>query len=302
MSASAIRKGNWTGTTRAVKIGSVRSVLFIALVAGLSGSVTADWQAEARNPSVSIPPETSKAFDRYLAATDARVQSELADNQRFLWVDFAPDARAHEVLAALKNGQVVLEKVTTHDRGAAIPVPGGLIHHWVGAVFVPDAHVGQAVALMQDYDRHDEVFAPSIARSRLISRTDDTFQFSMRFVIRKVITAVLQTDQTSRFFSPAPDRTHSRIVSTRIVEIENAGTPSEREKPAGRDRGYLWRQASYWRFLERDGGTYVQCESMSLSRPLPMAVGWLFGRSAASVPPDTLRFTLGALRRELAGR
>jgi hypothetical protein len=297
-----IRKRNWTGAVRLVKIESVRYVVVVAVVAGLAGTPISGWQAGAQDRGVSIPLETSAAFDRYLAATDERVQSELGDSRRFLWADFASQVRAREVLTALRSGEVVLEKLTTTDHGVAIPVPGGLIHHWVGVVFVPNVHVREAVALMQDYDRHDEVFAPSIARSRVISRGNDTFQFSMRFVIKKVITAVLQTDQSSRFFSPAPDRTHSRIVSTRIVEIENAGTPSEREKPPERDRGYLWRQASYWRFLERDGGTYVQCESMSLSRPLPTAIGWLFGRSAASVPPDTLRFTLGAARRELVRR
>jgi hypothetical protein len=122
----------------------------------------------------------------------------------------------------------------------------------------------------------------------------------MRFVIRKVITAVLQTDQRAHFERPAPDRAYSRIVSARIAEIDNAGTPGEREKAPGEDRGYLWRLVSYWRFQERDGGTYVQCESVSLSRPLPTGLGWLFGRAAAGVPRDITIANLQATRRALA--
>jgi hypothetical protein len=256
--------------------------------------------AQSTTPStVSLPAATSAAFDRYVQATDGRVQSELADGTRFLALDFAPAARRAAVLNDLGEGQVSLHSLRTTNDGATIAIPGGVVHHWVGVVFVPRADLAQAVGLMQDYDRHDEVFAPTIASSRLISTSGDVFRFSMRFVIRSVITAVLQTEQEARFFSPAPDRRHSRIVSTRVAEVENAGTLNEREKPPGRDRGYLWRQVSYWRYLERDGGTYVQCESMSLSRPLPTAVGWFFGRSAAAVPRDTLRFTLATLRTTL---
>ena len=245
------------------------------------------------------PADASAPFDRNVAATDARVLAEMADRTRFLWVDFLPDTRQRDVQARLGRGEIVLDALTTRDHAAEIPIPGGLVHHWVGTVFVPGAHVRDVVALMQDYDRHDKVFAPSIAASHLVSRNGDTFTFSMRFVIRKVITAVLQTDQEARFSSPASDRVYSRLRSTRIVEIDNAGTPQEKERPAERDRGYLWRQVSYWRYLERDGGTYMQCESISLSRPLPMAIGWLFNGAAAGVPRDTMLVTLTAARKEL---
>jgi hypothetical protein len=249
-----------------------------------------------------VPGETAAAFDRYLRATDARVDAELADPVRFLWFDFAPDPRRREVATRLRDGQPLLERLTTTDRGAAIPMPGGIVHHWVGVVFVPGVSVADAVALMQDYDRHGDVFAPSVSRGRVIARDGDTIDFTMRFVVKKVITAVLQTEQQARFFRPAPDRAHSRIRATRIVEIENADTPREREKPPERDRGYMWRLASYWRFIERDGGTYIQCESLNLSRPLPAMVGWFFGRSAAAIPRDTLSFTLSAARKELLRR
>jgi hypothetical protein len=246
-----------------------------------------------------VPKDTSAAFDKYIAVTDARVQTEVTDPQRFLWMDFLPDERRREIQKRTITGEVVLEKLETRDRGARIPIPGGIVHHWVGTVFVPNGRLKDAVLLMQDYTRHGQVFAPDISAGRLISREGDTFTFTMRFVLRKVITAVLQTEQQAQFFAPAPDRVHSRIRSTRIVEIDNAGTPQEHERPAERDRGYLWRQASYWRYFERDGGTYVQCESMSLSRPLPTAVGWFFNRSAAAVPRDVLSHSLIAARREL---
>ncbi len=41
---------------------------------------------------------------------------------------------------------------------------------------------------------------------------------------------------------------------------------AKREKPEGKDRGFLWRLNSYWRYQQVDGGVLVECESLTLSR------------------------------------
>ena len=45
---------------------------------------------------------------------------------------------------------------------------------------------------------------------------------------------------------------------------------SEREKPAGSDLGLLWRLNAYWWYEEVPGGVLVECESLSLSRGIPL--------------------------------
>ena len=92
----------------------------------------------------------------------------------------------------------------------------------------------------------------------------------------------------------------SRIYSTRIAQVENAGEPDERELPVGRDGGYLWRLNTYWRLLERDGGTYVQCESISLTRGIPFGFGWMIKPFVTSIPRESLEFTLNTTRKALA--
>ena len=82
----------------------------------------------------------------------------------------------------------------------------------------------------------------------------------------------------------------------------SAALPSEREKPIGHDGGYLWRLNTYWRFLERDGGTYLQCESVSLTRGIPAGLGWLVGPFVTSLPRESLEFTLDTTRRALSAR
>ena len=133
-------------------------------------------------------------------------------------------------------------------------MPNGLVHHWVGAVFVPGATVDQAVALLRDYDQHARIYRPTVERSKVLARSGDTFKVYLRFVMKKVITVVVNSEHEARFTRDGPDRARSRIVSTRIAEVEEPGTATEREKPVGRDGGYLWRLNSYWRFLQRDDG------------------------------------------------
>lgn len=150
-----------------------------------------------------------------------------------------------------------------------------MIHHWVGLVFIPKASVKEAVALMQDYNHHGKYFAPAIARSKLLEHDGNRFKVALRFHAKKIITVTMDTENEAELFPLSPDRAHSRIRSTRMMEIADAGTPQEKAKPAGEENGFMWNLNTYWRFLERDGGTYIQCESLTLTRNVPFALAWI---------------------------
>jgi hypothetical protein len=111
-----------------------------------------------------------------------------------------------------------------------------------------------------------------------------------------VITIVDDTDHQVHY--QVVDATHawSRSHATRIQEVENAGEPSERLEPQGQDRGLLWGMDTYWRFQEKDGGTYVECQSVSLTRDIPTGLGWVVGPFVTSVPRESLTFTLVTAR------
>ncbi|MBZ5617066.1 MAG: hypothetical protein LAO23_23975, partial [Acidobacteriia bacterium] len=64
--------------------------------------------------------------------------------------------------------------------------------------------------------------------------------------------------------------------------------------------GYLWRLYSYWRFEEKDGGVYVQLESIGLSRAVPAIIGWLVNPLLRSIPRGTISSLLGATRAAVA--
>lgn len=258
----------------------------------------------ARARAAELKPETVLAFERYQRAAEAALAADIRVPERFLRILYADPDSTRDAEGQLRRGEVAVARLRVTDRGQRIAIPDGLLHHWMGAVFVPGVRVADAVAMMQDYDRHDEIFRPAIAQARTIEREGDRFRIFLRFFMKRVVTVVVNTESLAEFTQLAPERVVSAIRSTRIQELESPGTPQEREKPIGRDGGYLWRLNSYWRFLERDGGTYIECETLTLTRGIPIGFRWIVGPFVTGLPREfltsilqTVRKALGATRR-----
>jgi hypothetical protein len=249
-----------------------------------------------------------EAFDRYVQQTENRIDAELARLDPYLSVDELPADRRAAAEARLRAGQVVIERLDAFeqgdggDAGKPVAVPGGLIHHWIGTVFIPGATLAQTLALEQDYDHHQEYFRPDVTRSQILRHDGNDFVIDLRLYKKKIVTTVLDTEHQVRY--TLVDSTHawSRSRTTRIQEVENAGEANERLEPIGHDRGFLWRMNTYWRFEEKDGGTYVECQSVSLTRDIPAGLGWMIGSYVTSVPRESLTFTLATTRRAILER
>jgi hypothetical protein len=244
--------------------------------------------------------QAAQNYARYIALTQAQVDAELAQSGSCLWVERLPESRRTEVLAQLRSGGVVIEKLETLDDGKPIAVPGGLIHHWIGTAFVPGATLAQTLAFMQDYNHKVEYFKPDIVRSKILKHEGDDYFVLLRFYQKKIITTVIDTDQEVHYH--VVDKTHawSRSSATRVQEVDNPGKSDERLEPEGHDRGFVWKLNTFWRFEEKDGGTYLECQAISLSRDIPTGLGWMVGSFVSSVPRESLTFTLTTARAALA--
>jgi hypothetical protein len=117
--------------------------------------------------------------------------------------------------------------------------------------------------------------------------------------MKKVVSAVLNTEYDVRYVSVSPTRIEVRSAATRIAEVQHPEMLDQPEKPVGHDSGFLWRFNNYCELEERDQGTYAQCETVSLSRDIPTGLGWLIGPFVTSIPRESLEFTLQAMRRAL---
>ncbi len=250
--------------------------------------------------AVDLKPQTLESFNRYVQLTEARIGREVAQTERFLNVDGLPEPRRSEVLASLKRGGIYMERLQTFDSsGHEIVPPAAIIHHWLGAVFVSGVRLQAVLKLVEDYNRHQDIYKPEIVRSRLLSRTGNDFKIYYRLRKRKVITVTLNTEHDVHYSLLDSAHAYSRSYSTRIAEVADADSPNEREKPVGHDGGFLWRLYSYWKFAERDGGVYIECESISLTRDIPTGLGWLIKPFVTSIPKESLEMTMGSTRSAL---
>lgn len=246
-------------------------------------TVTMTARAQAR-------PETAAAFDRYVAAAEKRISAEQGSARLFLAADALSTAQWAAVEARLRRGEMVVEKVGATPQ----EVPGGLIHDWRAAAFLPGATIGQVIGLVQDYDHLALYYGPEVQRSRLLERRGDDFRIAMRLREHKVVTVVLDTEYDVHYGRLDPWHWFSASRSTRVTEVADPGSASEH---AGDNHGFLWRLNSYWRFVQVEAGVVVQCEAISLTRDVPTGLGWLVRPFIRSIPPDSLEFTMMATRR-----
>jgi hypothetical protein len=249
-----------------------------------------------------LQPQTAQAYDRYIQLTTAQLTAELAQSGPYLWVERLPPEQRAADEAQLRNGQLVIERLDTLDSGKTIPVPGGIIHHWIGTAFVPGATLVQTLAFMQDYDHKTEYFKPDIVRSKILRHDGDDYFVLLRFYNKKFFTTVIDTDQEIHYHVVDSTHAYSRSRTTRVQEVENAGKADEKLEAEGHDRGFMWRMNTFWRFEEKDGGTYVECQAISLTRDIPTGLGWMVGSFVTSVPRESLTFTLTTARAALVQR
>ena len=246
--------------------------------------------AAPRNEVVAdLSPHTMEAFQRYVRGVEARIDERVNGTRSFLWVDESAARRSR-----VREGEVVTER--TEGR-SPVEVPGGLVHDFLGAISIPGVTLDQTITFVQDYDRHEDFYGPEVIDSRIESREGNHFTLFMRLKKKKfTVTAVLDTWHDATFFPLDRVRWHSRSRTTSISEVENAGTPRERDLPTGTGRGFMWTLNSYWRFLERDGGVYAECQAVSLSRGIPWGLGLIIGPIVNNLPKESLSHTLTATR------
>jgi hypothetical protein len=231
-----------------------------------------------------LKPQTSQAFDRYSAGTEQRLNRR----DKFLWAD-----ESAERSRRARQGEIVVEPF---DGKAIRDVPDGLVHDWVGTVFIPGSSLERTLAFVQNYDRHKDFYKPEVIDSRLLSRRDNDFRIFLRLLKKEVITVVLNTEHEVHYTPVDKTRWSSVSRTTRISEVDNAGKPTEKELPNGTGNGFLWRLNSFWRFEERDGGTWVECEAVSLTRDIPFGLSLIIKPIIRSLPKDSLLNTLRATR------
>jgi hypothetical protein len=243
-------------------------------------------------------PVANSRFESYINSVESRLARQHQSQSNFLaGLDGAENNRSR-----LRNGELIVEKLTPAN---GPDLPGAMLHHWRATGFVAGARGGDFERLMKDFNTYPQHFAPQVMQARLLSERDDHgidhVVATMRVRQKHVITVVMDMAYEIAFGRFDPQHGYSLSRSTRIAEIESANTSRERALSASEEHGFLWRLNTYWSWEERDGGLYMQIETVSLTRSIPSGLGWAVGPFVESVPRESLEFTLrsacNALRR-----
>jgi hypothetical protein len=239
---------------------------------------------------VQLKAETEQAFVAYIGGAENAMQQALRQSASS-WSDADPD-RARQV----RQGEVVAQCWSGRK---PVRVKDGLIHDWGAAALIPGTTVKLTLKLVQDYDNHKNIYKPEVIDSKLLSRDGDDFKVHLRLLKKKVVTVVLDTYHDVHYAALGSNGWHCRSHTTRIQEVEGAGTPNEEVLPPDSGHGFLWRLYSYWRFQEKEEGVFVECRAISLSRAIPLGLGWLIEPIVQTLPRESLINTLEATRRAL---
>lgn len=268
----------------------------VVLYVGLVGT-----SAETRSyEAAELKPATLEDWDRYVRATEQRIDRELTDGGRFLAYELQPGINADMWRQQLEAGQMpTLELSSRRPDGQPLQAREGRVHHWLGAVLIEGVTLKTVMALIRDY-ADQPPFQEDVLASRILSRDGDKQHVYLKLRRTKIVTVTYNTEHDVQFRSHTSARTSSRSRSTRIAELEYAGTAREREKPAGDDRGFLWRMNAYWRYAEVPRGVIVECESLTLSRDIPMLLRPLIGPMVDGVARESMARTLTSIRAKLA--
>ena len=284
-----------------VNFAGANTLIFRAAVLAAMLPLAATAHASTSSLEAKLQPKTAQGFAKYVAAVEARRAKEIANNEPFLEFERYPSAQQARVMASMKRGEIHVERgrVSRDQAAAEIPIDGGLINHWRGTVFVPNVKLDDLLKVLQEpqTDKHKQ---EDVLSSRVVSRDGDSQKVFLRLRRTKFVTVVYDTEYDVDYKRLAPDRALSNSISTRIVEIENAGTPRERALPEGNDHGYMWRLNSYWRYKQVDGGVLVEIESLTLSRDLPAIIGSLIRPIVNSTARESMSRTRPSVRARFA--
>jgi hypothetical protein len=236
-------------------------------------------------PTTKLRPETIEAFNEYEKALVEEFFTDIEKKEfpRFLLDE--PESRM-----VVRSGEILIEK------GERTPkIPGGIIHDWLGAMFIPDVKVSDVVQLLTDYDNHKEYY-PEVEASSLLSRDGNTYRGFHRLRKKKVLTVVLNTTHEMTVY-PTDDRFEYALSFSKIIqEVKNPGSSDEHELPVGEDSGFLWRMDAAWILEQCDDGVMVELATTSLSRDIPWGLGWMIRPFVESTPREALEDTLQATR------
>jgi hypothetical protein len=216
-------------------------------------------------------------FDEYARQVETRIAE---DGPNFLRLAQDDGARAR-----LRAGEVLTSPAAPRGLKPQVSIAGAQIQHWVGAMFLPCRTLAEAIPRLQGYDRRKLFMSPEITESSILGRDGNDFKVYLRLHEKSVVSGTFDVYLSIAYRMLDDSRL---LIASRSDSIAEVATP---------DRGLLRVLNHYWRVQEADGGLYVECEALVLSRKPPGLIQWIADPMIAQASRKTLLNTLEATRR-----
>lgn len=268
------------GRMRSPTLGYAHWIVGLVCTLALAGSLS---------EAAELKQDALKSWAEFVQGVNSQMRGRLETGGTFLWVDEVPD-RGRRVRA----GKILVSPGATH---IPRPVPAGLIHDWIGAVFFPNTKLEDVLAVVRDYDHYQDFYKPSVVASKALPALGEDDRFLMLLVNKEVVAkSALDSEYQACYQQVDAKRWYAIAYSTRIQEIRDFGQRGEEKLPPDGGSGYIWRLYSIVRFGERDGGVYVELEAMALSRDIPVEVRWAIDPIVRRVSRNSLSTSLRQMR------
>jgi hypothetical protein len=239
--------------------------------------------------SAQLKPTTLEAWNKYVFDSVARVQPRAETGRSFLWIDQSPSGRAR-----LQKGEIV---VIPGIPSGNLSVPDGLIHDWIGEVFIPAASIHDLRTVLDDYDSYQEIYKPVVTDSRTLSSNAADQEFSMVWKRRILfVTAAMQARYRAHEVTIDGLHGYSIVDAIQIQQLEDYGGRNQRVLDPDTGAGFIWRLRSIVKYEKRDEGVYLEIQAIALTRTIPSSLEWLVGPVVKRLSIDSLTATLRQTR------
>src|SRR5271166_5025443 len=171
----------------------------------------------ARSDAAELKQKTLQAWQAYVQTANLAMEQRAAGRSPFLWVDESPD-----LLRRVRSGELVASNLDHAD------VPSGLIHHWVGAMFLPGVTLDEVNAVFNDYDHYPDFYRPRVVKVKVLKQTDD-YQKITTLVVQRAfgVTGAVEADNEVHIIKLDARRVYSLSNATRVQEVADYGQPEE---------------------------------------------------------------------------
>ena len=242
---------------------------------------------------IKLSAQTQAEFDRYANSVESQAQERWHGKKNLFYVEDDPANKARVL-----SGELFIKQM---NDGHPVSITDGLIHDWLGVIFIPNTTVDRVVNALEDFDDHHK-FYPAVTESKTLRRQGNEVTGYWRLQQKGLVPVILDVEDSVRYEKLAPGKWKGEAFARDIREIDTGLFSRGHKFPVGEGHGYLWRLNGYWTLESVNGGVLAECRTLSLSRDIPQGLAWAVAPYAQKMPQESLASTLKGTRQAAAAR